>query len=255
MKSFRDKIIVALDYPDEKKALDMVKRLNKFAGVYKVGFELFVSAGPSIVREINNLGGKVFLDLKLHDIPNTVEKAALAIKSMNVFMFNVHASGGFEMMKRTAESLSGNQGIVQSRSGSKGAVGSLSGNQGIAPLVVGVTVLTSLNSKILNEELGINSDAKEQVIKLAKLAKSAGLDGVVASGEEIIGIKKECGNNFIVVVPGVRPDWVKDKDDQKRVITPKQAIQSGADFIVVGRPITKADNPEEAAEKILKEIS
>jgi orotidine-5'-phosphate decarboxylase len=228
-----NKIIVALDYSNKNEAVALVKRLKKYISIFKVGFELFLSCGSSIIKEINEIGGKVFLDLKLHDIPNTVMKSSKVIADMNVFMFNLHTSGGFEMMKRTMEEIK--------KSNNK-------------PIVVGVTVLTSLNSNILSKELSINCDVKEQVLRLAKLAKLAGLDGVVASGEEISDIKRECGSNFKVVVAGVRPLWFKDKDDQKRIITPKEAIEKGADFIVIGRPITRVDNPEESAKKIIKEV-
>lgn len=227
------KIIVALDYSDKQIAIALVKKLNRYVGIFKIGFELFLSCGPSIIKEINEIGGKVFLDLKLHDIPNTVIKSSKVIADMNVFMFNLHTLGGFEMMKKSVEEIK--------KSSNK-------------PLIVGVTVLTSLNSEILNKELGINCGVKEQVVRLAKLAKLAGLDGVVASGEEILNIKKECGDNFKVIVPGVRPLWFKGKDDQKRIITPREAINSGADFIVIGRPITMVDKPEESAIKIIEEI-
>ena len=229
----KNKIIVALDYSDEKSALAMAAEVAPHVGVFKVGFELFISAGPSIISKIHSFGGKVFLDLKLHDIPNTVSKAAVSAAKMNVFMLNVHASGGLEMMKKAAADLAKTKN---------------------PPLIIAVTVLTSMNIDTLRTDLNINSSVVSQVVHLARLAKKAGLGGVVASGQEIMQIKENCGADFKVIVPGVRPAWA-EKNDQKRVVTPKGAIESGADFIVVGRPITGAKNPAEAAKKILEEIS
>ncbi len=229
----KDRIIIALDYSDEAKALEMVELTREYAGVYKVGFELFVSAGPDIVKKLASLGGKVFLDLKFHDIPNTVGQASGAAAALGVLMFNVHASGGLDMMKKAAESAA--------KAGRD------------RPLALGVTVLTSMNDRVLKEEIGIPLGANEQALKLAKLAKQAGLDGVVCSGEEIKAIKEACGKDFILVVPGVRPAWASG-DDQKRVITPREAVAAGADYIVIGRPITKADDPKAAAKRVLEEL-
>lgn len=229
----KDKIILALDYSTKEAAVEMVKKLLPYVGVFKVGFELFIACGPSIIKEINALGCKVFLDLKLCDIPNTVGKAVEVINSLDVFMFNVHASGGLEMMRRAADTISKNN---------------------KKPIAVAVTVLTSLNSEILNEEIGIKFGIKEQVIQLAKLAKSAGLDGVVAAGEEIKEIREECGPDFKIVTPGIRLLSLKNQDDQKRIVTPKDAVNAGADFIVIGRPVTKAEDPVSVAKNVLKEI-
>ena len=229
----KDRIIIALDFSDEASALDIVSRTSEFAGVYKVGFELFVSAGPGIVTKLNSLGVKVFLDLKFHDIPNTVGQASGAAAALGVLMFNVHASGGLDMMKKAAESAA--------RAGKD------------RPLALGVTVLTSMNDRVLKEEIGIPLGANAQVLKLAKLAKQAGLDGVVCSGEEIKAVKETCGKDFKLVVPGARPAWAAG-DDQKRIITPREAIAAGADYIVIGRPITKAKDPKEAAKRVLEEL-
>jgi orotidine-5'-phosphate decarboxylase len=228
----KDKIIVALDCAGEKAALNIAEKVAPFVGVFKVGFELFISAGPSIVKNIHSFGGKVFLDLKLHDIPNTVAKAVLAAAELNIFMLNVHASGGRKMMKQAAQE------IKKAKN---------------PPVLIGVTVLTSMTSEVLKNEINIQATAAEQVVRLAKLSKEAGLSGVVASGEEIIVIKNACGKDFKVVVPGVRPSW-SEKNDQKRVVTPGEAIERGADFIVIGRPITGDKNPAEAAKKVLAEI-
>ena len=230
----KDRIIIALDYSDEKSALEMVDQTRDYVGVFKVGFQLFSAVGPSIVQKINKKYGKVFLDLKFHDIPNTVGKASEAVINYGVYMFNVHASGGLDMMKKAAEARS----IAT----------------GEKPLAIAVTVLTSIDAKILNDQIGVCGTPQEHVVKLAKLARQAGLDGVVCSGEEIRAIKEACGENFKTIVPGVRPEWA-ESDDQKRIITPGEAIKAGADFIVVGRPITKSINPTESAKRILEEIS
>ncbi len=229
----KDRLIIALDYSDEAKALELVSLTREYAGVYKVGFELFVSAGPGIVKKLTALGGKVFLDLKFHDIPNTVAQASGAAAALGVLMFNVHASGGIDMMKKAAD---------EAAKGGKDS-----------PLVLGVTVLTSMNDRVLKEELGLPLGANAQALKLAKLAKEAGLDGVVCSGQEIKAIKEACGKDFKLVVPGVRPAWAAG-DDQKRIITPREAIAAGADYIVIGRPITKANDPKTAAKRVLEEL-
>ncbi len=229
----RDRIIIALDYPNEVSALAMASLTREYAGVFKVGFELFVSAGPEIIKKLNALGAKVFLDLKFHDIPNTVGQASGAASALGVKMFNVHASGGLDMMKKAAE--------AAAKAGKD------------RPLALGVTVLTSLNDRVLKEELGLTVGANAQALKLAKLAKEAGLDGVVCSGEEIKAIKEACGKDFKLVVPGVRPAWASG-DDQKRIITPHEAVFAGADYIVIGRPITKAADPKTAAKRVLEEL-
>ncbi|MEI7903811.1 MAG: orotidine-5'-phosphate decarboxylase [Candidatus Firestonebacteria bacterium] len=231
----KDRLIIALDCSDETTALALAEKTGAYAGVFKVGFQLFSALGPSIVEKLSKRYGKVFLDLKFHDIPNTVGKASQSILDYGVYMFNVHASGGLDMMKKAAE--------ARSRF------------PGQKPLAIAVTVLTSINTITLNEELGISGTTAEHAIKLAKLAAQSGLDGVVCSGEEIKAVKKACGANFKTIVPGVRPEWFKEKDDQKRVITPSEAIKAGADFIVVGRPITGADDPSKAARRVLEEIS
>ncbi len=186
---------------------------------------------------INKAGAKVFLDLKFHDIPNTVKGAAESATKLGVYVFTIHTSGGYEMMKAAAD-----------------AARETSIKLGIKkPFVLGVTVLTSIDQQVLKKEMGVKKSLKEQVVYLAKLAKSAGLDGVVASPQEIREIRVSCGEDFIILTPGIRPKS-RFLDDQKRVMTPKQALKQGADFLVIGRPIRNAKNPVEAAQDILKEM-
>ena len=231
-----EKLIVALDVSTLADAEKLVKTLSPVVSTFKIGKELFTSIGPSIVHMVHSHGGRVFLDLKFHDIPNTVGAACEAAVRLNVFMLNVHASGGKQMLfqavqsvHKTAEELKINP-----------------------PLLIGVTVLTSLRDEDL-KEIGFKQTVEKQVGVLALLSKSCGLDGVVASAHEIAVIRKKCGKDFRIVTPGVRPVWAA-RGDQKRVMTPKEAVEAGADFIVVGRPITQAENLAEAAQKIIEEI-
>lgn len=223
------KVIIALDTPDEQKALELVKLLKHKVSVFKVGLELFCSQGPEIVKKINDLGCKVFLDLKFHDIPNTVAGAARAALSTGAFMFNVHASGGREMMRKVREMID-------------------SAELPEKPIVIAVTVLTSLDESDLND-INISKSPLEQVKTLALLTKESGLDGVVASPREITAIREVAGQDFVIVTPGVRPAWAQ-AGDQKRIMTPAEALDAGASYIVVGRPVTAAPNPVEAIDKL-----
>ncbi|HHV72222.1 MAG TPA: orotidine-5'-phosphate decarboxylase [Clostridia bacterium] len=232
-----EKLIVALDTSSLDEALQLVEQLGGRVITFKVGKELFVNCGIQIIQELHKLGKKVFLDLKFHDIPNTVAGAGVAAVRHGVFMFNVHAAGGQEMMVETVKRTNREAELLNRT----------------RPLIIGVTVLTSFNDKQLQEELGLNRSVQEQVALLAQLAKKSGLDGVVSSPQEVKLIKQLCGSDFLTVVPGVRPLWAR-KNDQKRVMTPEEAVRAGADFLVVGRPITQAERPVLAAEKILKEI-
>jgi len=235
--TMRERLILALDVDDFKKAEELVSELSDYVGAFKIGNQLFTAEGPKVVDMVNKNGGKVFLDLKFHDIPNTVARAAEVATKLGVFIFNIHTSGGYEMMKAAAE-----------------ATEKISQELGIRkPIILGVTLLTSINQEILEKEVGIKKRLEEQVVHLAKLAKAAGLDGVVASSWEIKEIRKACGENFVILTPGIRPAG-KSSDDQKRVMTPREAIKLGADFLVIGRPIRNAANPVEAAKKILKEM-
>ncbi|WP_341503769.1 orotidine-5'-phosphate decarboxylase [Gallaecimonas sp. GXIMD4217] len=215
-------VIVALDFADKAKALALVDRLEPSACRLKVGKEMFTLFGPDFVRELVARGFDVFLDLKFHDIPNTVAKAVAAAAELGVWMVNVHASGGSCMMKAAKEALA--------TYGDK------------APLLIAVTVLTSMTDEEL-AELGVDADqAQQQVLRLARLAKDSGLDGVVCSAKEAALLKGELGQDFKLVTPGIRPAG-SDAGDQRRVMTPVDAVQAGADYLVMGRPITQADEP------------
>jgi len=233
----KDRLIIALDVDSEDKALEAVRRLKKSARFFKVGFELFSSCGPDIVGKIRKSGCEVFLDLKFHDIPNTVAKAARSVTGLGVYMFNVHALGGFDMMKAAA--------VACAEEATRLKIAK--------PRILAVTVLTSMDENAL-KKTGINYNISSQVVRLAKLAKDAGLDGVVASPQEAKIIRESLGKDFLIVTPGVRPASA-EPGDQKRIATPKEAIDAGADFIVVGRPILEAGDPVKSAQDILKEIS
>lgn len=234
---WKDRLIIALDVDTVDAALAVVDRLGDDISTYKVGFELFVSAGPEVVKRIHDRGKRVFLDLKYHDIPNTVAKAAVVATRMGVFLFNVHASGGLDMMQRTVAS-----------------VNDVSAREGLPrPKIIAVTMLTSMTNEVLKNEIAIPHPVKTQVRTLALLTKQAGLDGVVASPHEITMIKEQCGREFLVVTPGIRPSWTP-LDDQRRTATPREAIHDGADFIVMGRAILKAEDPARAIELISLEM-
>lgn len=237
MSNAKDKIVVALDTSDYGQVQEWVKELADYVGYFKVGKELFISFGPKIIEMIKESGGKVFLDLKLHDIPTTVAKASAVITSYGVDIFNVHASGGYDMMARTVEA-------VKAEAAKR--------NMDV-PTMLAVTVLTSLNDEVLKDELKWVNNAKDQVVNLAALTKKAGMDGVVCSPKEIEIIKEKVGADFEVLTPGIRPAW-SQTNDQKRIMTPKDALEAGADYLVIGRPITQAADPVEAAKKILEEM-
>lgn len=237
MLSAKERLIIALDVDTTDEALTLVERLQDHVGVFKVGMQLYNSEGPEILKKIHSLGGRIFLDLKLHDIPNTVGQASAVLTRHGVFMFNVHTAGGSEMMKKAAEAAE----KVSAENGQP------------KPLVIGVTVLTSINQKILETEMGVLRSVEEQVANWAKLAKDSGLDGVVASPREIQAIRRACGKDFLIITPGVRPAWAA-ANDQKRVMTPKEAVAAGASYLVVGRPITAAPDPVEAAKRIVSEM-
>ena len=234
----QERIILALDVDSREQALALVKNLAPHVGAFKVGMQLFNSCGPKIVEEINQLGGRVFLDLKFHDIPNTVAAAGRVITRLNCFMFNVHAAGGREMMRQVVEEVEDEA--------KKLAVA--------APLSLAVTVLTSISQEELEEEIGVKgTKLKDLVVKWAVMAKECGISGVVSSPQEVEAIRAACGPEFKIVTPGIRPAW-SEKNDQKRITTPSQALQMGADFMVIGRPITQAENPVEAALNIIGEL-
>jgi orotidine-5'-phosphate decarboxylase len=236
-RSAKDKLIVVLDVESARRALDIFHTLKDVAGMFKVGSQLFTAAGPQVVREIVSAGGRVFLDLKFHDIPNTVAAAGTEAARLGVSIFNVHACGGSEMMRRTAD-----------------AVTETAEREGIKrPKVIAVTVLTSADDSVL-AETGFSSGATEQVRRLARLAASSGMDGVVASPHEVKLIRETVGRpGFVVVTPGVRPAG-SARDDQRRVMTPAEAVRAGADYLVIGRPILNAPDPARAALEIVEEM-
>ena len=227
-------ILVALDVESAAKAVDLANLLRGSVGGFKIGKQLFTAAGPAMVRELTSRGDRVFLDLKFHDIPNTVAGAIQSAVSTGAWMVNVHCSGGCAMMKAAAEAA---------------AKASAKSSQE-RPLVIGVTVLTSMNDQAL-KEIGVETPMLDQVVRLATLAKTSGLDGVVASPQEVRAIRKACGDQFEIVTPGIRPADQQGKDDQARTMTPAEAIEAGATYLVIGRPITAAPDPKSAAEQIL----
>ena len=233
----KNRLVLALDVDDINKAYELVDKLSPYIGTFKVGLQLFCGYGLEILKYIKEKNADYFLDVKLHDIPNTVEKAAYNVVKNGATFFNVHATGGIEMMKAARYGAD----EASKKYGYKRAT------------ILGVTVLTSISDEILKNELNNLSGTKDFVIKLAKNAKSAGLDGVVASAVELPYIKKELGSDFKVLTPGIRPKWSLT-DDQKRVATPSSAISDGADYIVLGRAVTKSDNINDAIEKVYNEI-
>lgn len=239
MSSARDRILLALDAPTEAEALKLVSCLGPHVGGFKVGLELVHAAGLNVLERVRDAGAaRVFYDVKLHDIPNTVQGAMAAIGKRGAWMTNLHASGGLRMMA----------------AGAKAARESAAAAGLPAPLVIAVTVLTSLSADELNDEVGVPFSPEEQVVRLATLAQEAGVDGVVASPHEIEAIRAACGPNFLIVTPGVRPAGT-DAGDQRRVMTPGEAIRKGADYLVIGRAITGADDPVAAAQGIEAEIA
>jgi orotidine-5'-phosphate decarboxylase len=237
----RSSLIVALDFDSLNTALKFATSLADLVGMFKIGSQLFTAAGPAAVKEIAALGPGIFVDLKFHDIPNTVAGAVLSCAAMSgVQLVNVHALGGTAMLHAAAQAISAGVPMGADR-----------------PRLLAVTVLTSMDQKAIRE-VGIGGPPKIRVVKLAKLAKSAGVDGVVASVQEARAIRKACGRDFLIVTPGVRP---KEKisssnvDDQARTATPTEAMKAGADFLVVGRPILAAADPRAAAQAIVEEIA
>lgn len=233
-----NRILVALDVDTRAKALALADTLRGAVAGYKIGKQLFTAEGPDIVRELAARGDRVFLDLKFHDIPNTVAGAVASAVSTGAWMINVHASGGSAMMRAAA------------KAGRDAATA-----RGTArPLVIGVTVLTSMDEAAL-AEIGTTRPVMDQVVHLATLAQSAGLDGVVASPQEIAAIRARCGPDFAIVTPGIRPAGQAGTDDQARTLTPAQAVAAGATYLVIGRPITAAADPRAAALSIAAETT
>ena len=229
-------IIVALDTDNFLNVKNIVKELKGSVAAFKVGKELFTALGPSVVSWIREQDEQVFLDLKFHDIPNTVAQACTVAAQLEVFLLNVHASGGKKMLEAA-----------------KMAVAQVNETRSFKTKLLAVTVLTSMSNLELKQELACSLSIEEQVISLAKLSKSSLLDGIVASPLEITSLRKACGNDFLIVTPGVRPLFA-DKNDQQRVLSPEEAISKGADYLVIGRPITKSKDPLKSVVKIHKNI-
>ncbi|MBL8167403.1 MAG: orotidine-5'-phosphate decarboxylase [Acidobacteria bacterium] len=237
VSQIRNPIVVALDVDTPAQALSLVETLRGRVGMFKIGKQLFTAAGPDIVRRVQALGERVFLDLKFHDIPNTVAKAGIEAARMGVSIFNVHALGGTQMLRAVAE-----------------AVTETAERERMPrPLILGVTILTSHTQDSLTE-IGIEKDLETEVVQLASLCQTAGIDGVVASPQEIVPIRRAVPQtDFVILTPGVRPAGAA-LNDQSRVMTPADALRAGATYLVIGRPITAAAAPADAAQKILEEI-
>jgi len=229
MTKAADKIIVALDVPTKKEALKLVEKLRDQISFFKIGLQLYTEEGPGIVRTVSATGSKVWLDLKLHDIPNTVAKAVESASRLGVQMLTIHLSGGSEMVRAATATRINDM------------------------LLLGVTVLTSATEETLRE-IGIQGKIDDQVLRLAKLGVEAGIDGVVASPHEIKSLRREFGNKIRIVVPGIRPNW-SEPGDQRRTMTPCEALEAGADYLVIGRPIVAHPNPNEAVAKVLGELN
>ena len=228
------KIIFAMDVKEFSDVQLWAELLSAHVGMFKVGKQLYTACGPAAVRAIQKCGGEVFLDLKYHDIPNTVAMATLEAANLGVKLCDLHAMGGLEMMAKTMETLDKNFSAAE------------------RPKVLAITVLTSSNEETLRG-IGIELPVHEMVVKLAMLAQKAGVDGVVASPHEVGLIREACGKDFLVVTPGVRPAFAAS-NDQKRIMTPADAVKAGADYLVIGRPIAAAENPAAAAQAIVDEI-
>ena len=228
MTKAAENIIVALDLPTKKEALELVEELDGQISFFKIGLQLYTAEGPEIVHAVSSTGSKVFLDLKLHDIPNTVARAVESAGRFGVRMLTIHLSGGSEMVRAATAARANNM------------------------LLLGVTVLTSATEETLRE-IGIQDKVDDQVLRLAKLGVEAGIDGVVASPHEIKSLRREFGDKIKIVVPGIRPSW-SEPGDQKRTMTPREALEAGADYLVIGRPIIGHPSPSEAAAKILQEL-
>jgi orotidine-5'-phosphate decarboxylase len=233
----KQRIVIALDLDSDREALALVDELIGEVGMFKVGHQLFTAYGPDIVRRIKDKGGSVFLDLKYLDIPNTVAKASAEAVKLGVSIFNVHALGGLDMMKAAVSS----------------AREEATRQNAPLPLVLAVTILTSMDDRALRHDLKINRSLRREVAHLAELAHRAGMSGVVASPQEITMLRKAIRGRFVILTPGVRPAWA-GKDDQKRVMNPGEAVAAGADYLVVGRPVLRSLDRKAAVHKIIQEI-
>ena len=233
----KDRIFCAIDTTDLDRAIDLASKLSGVIGGAKLGKEFFAAHGPQGVQAVAKVGMPVFLDVKYHDIPNTVAGAIRAVTPMGLKIVNVHAAGGMEMMQRAGD-----------------AAREAAAKAGVeAPWVIAVTILTSMDQDDL-DDVGLKGPIEDRVVKLAELTQKAGLDGIVCSAQEITPVRAACGPDFKLITPGIRPAWAAS-DDQKRIVTPKDAVAMGSDVLVIGRPITKADDPVDAAKRIVAELS
>jgi orotidine-5'-phosphate decarboxylase len=236
--NYRNRIIVALDTPDLGVAKTLIGKLKDHVSIFKVGSELFTSCGPRAVELVREAGKDVFLDLKFNDIPNTVARAVRAASKLGVSILNVHASGGLQMMQEACIA----------------SVDEAQKHNQTPPKLIGVTLLTSLSEDDAKNEIGLAKSIEQTALHYAVLAQKAGLDGVVASALELKKIREKCGTDFLIVTPGIRPGWAS-KDDQERVLTPSEAFELGSSYIVIGRPVTGAEDPTEAMSRILEELN
>lgn len=237
MSRAKEKLIIALDVDRAQQAFSLVDQLEPYTGMFKIGMQLYYSEGPTVVEGLRRRGARVFLDLKLHDIPNTVAKAVRALTRLGVNMFNLHAAGGAAMMRAAVE-------CAREESAATDVP---------RPLVIAVTVLTSIDQPAFNREMGLSGPISDRVVAWSLLAKECGLDGVVASAREAAAIRQACGPDFLIVTPGIRSAGAAS-GDQKRVMTPAGALAAGASHLVVGRPVTSAPDPVEAARALLEEM-
>ena len=236
-KTAKDRIILALDVDDFEAAKKLVQELKDYTGFFKVGLQLYTSCGFEVIKMIHDEGGKVFFDGKFHDIPNTVARASANLVKKDVSFFDVHIKGGSKMLATTVK-------LAAETAKKLGKP---------VPTILGVTLLSSFGQKTLTQELNVNMNIDDYVDGLAKMAMDAGLDGVVASASEAPAIRKECGEEFIIVCPAIRPTW-SVVNDQVRVVTPTDAIHAGVDYMVVGRPVTCSENKTDAIKLIIDEI-
>lgn len=246
-KTAKDRLIVALDVSSLDEARSLIEQLRDDVGLFKVGLELITASGLELFELMRKEQVNLFYDIKLHDIPNTVDRSVRNITRHGVMMFNLHASGGSAMMKAAATACAQTYEEMKKQPPSGSSVPSEK------PLLIAVTVLTSISEEVLKSEIGVQSSPLDHVTNLARLARESGLDGVVASAREAASIRAACGKGFKIVTPGIRPSWA-DANDQSRIITPADAIANGADYLVVGRPITSAKDRRDAARRVVEEM-
>ncbi len=238
MQKARDRLIVAIDVPDAEHAVNLVRALKDEVRYFKVGLELHGALGPRILELIYGEGGRVLLDLKYHDIPSMVARAATVVTGQGVWGFSAHVMGGATMLRAAVQAASERAAALRIP----------------APKVLGLTLLTHIDQQALNEELHVPGDLQARVVWQARRAKECGLQGCIASPREVLAVRAACGPDFEIVTPGIRPAWAQDANDQRRVMTPAEALRAGADYLVVGRPITGAASPVEATRRILAEM-